>query len=70
MDVRVRVGRSLKALRRERSLSQEALAAAAEVHQTYLSDLENGKRNPSIDILARLADALNVDVTELFLRHK
>lgn len=68
MDVRIRVGRAIRALRLDRRLSQEALASAADVHQTYLSDLENGKRNPSIVVLARIASALDVDVIELFGR--
>ncbi|MGV8838831.1 MAG: helix-turn-helix domain-containing protein [Bauldia sp.] len=68
MDVRIRVGRAIRGLRLDRGLSQEALAATADLHQTYLSDLENGKRNPSIDILARIALALQVDISDLFGR--
>lgn len=68
MDLRARVGRNLRELRLSRRLSQEALADVAAVHQTYLSDLENGKRNPSILVLERLATALDVDVAALFAR--
>lgn len=62
MDVRVRVGLNLQALRRERGLSQEELAHRAAVHQTYLSGLERGRRNPSLLVLARLAAALETDL--------
>lgn len=65
MDVRVRVGLNLQALRRERGLSQEELAHRASVHQTYLSGVERGRRNPSVLVLAKLADALGADVEDL-----
>jgi transcriptional regulator with XRE-family HTH domain len=65
MDVRIRVGLNLQRLRKERGLSQEELAHAADVHQTYVSDLERGKRNPSILVLDRLAKALEADLVDL-----
>lgn len=68
MEARKRVAVNVQRLRRQRELSQEELGARARVHQTYLSQLEGAKRNPSIDLLERLADALKVDVTELFRR--
>ncbi len=70
MDVRRRVGLNLQKLRRKRGLSQEELAGRAEVHQTYLSGVETGKRNPSILVLQRLATALGSDIEELTLRRK
>lgn len=68
MEVRVRVGLNLQALRRERGLTQEALAHRADLHQTYLSGVEGGRRNPSIMVLARLAAALDADVDDLTRR--
>ncbi|WP_421738817.1 helix-turn-helix domain-containing protein [Caulobacter sp.] len=65
MDVRVRVGLNLQGLRRERGLSQEELAHRAEVHQTYLSGVERGRRNASVQILARIAAALDADIEDL-----
>ena len=65
MDARVRVGLNLQGLRRERGLSQEELAHRSEMHQTYLSGIERGRRNPSIMILARLAAALGADLEDL-----
>ncbi|WP_421929393.1 helix-turn-helix domain-containing protein [Neoaquamicrobium sediminum] len=55
-------------MRRERGLSQEELGAQADVHQTYLSQVEGAKRNPSIDVLERIANALKIDIAELFRR--
>ncbi len=68
MDVRRRVGLNLQRIRRDKGLSQEELAHRSSVHQTYLSGVEGGKRNPSIAVLARIASALSVDVEEFFVR--
>lgn len=68
MDVRKRVGRNLKQLREEKELTQEALADRANVHQTYISGVEGGIRNPSIVVLERLAKGLGVDVGRFFER--
>ena len=65
MDVRVRVGLNLQNVRRNRGLSQEELAHLAGIHQTYLSGVERGKRNPSILVLHRIATALKLDVSIL-----
>ena len=66
MDVRIRVGRNIQAFRRERRLTQEELAHKAEVHQTYLSGVEGGKRNASVLVLNRIAEALGVDIARVF----
>jgi transcriptional regulator with XRE-family HTH domain len=68
MDVRNRVGLNLQNARRERGISQEELAHLAKVHQTYLSGVERGKRNPSILVLYRIAAALGLDIEDLAKR--
>jgi transcriptional regulator with XRE-family HTH domain len=70
MDVRKRVGTNLQRLRRRKGLSQEDVAHAADVHQTYLSGVESGKRNPSIVVLERIVTALEADIEELFRRSR
>jgi len=65
MDVRERVALNLQRLRRAKGLTQEELAHLADVHQTYLSDLERGRRNPSIVVLDRIAQALDADISDL-----
>lgn len=65
MDVRARVGINLQNVRRLADMSQEELAHLAGVHQTYLSGVERGKRNPSIQVLDRIAKALGVDIEDL-----
>lgn len=65
MDVRVRVGLNVQKARRAKGVSQEELAHLAKMHQTYLSGVERGKRNPSILVLNRIAAALGVDIADL-----
>ena len=60
MDIRRRVGRNLRRLRDERGLSQEELAFEAELHRTYISGVERGVRNPTIEVLAKIAVGLGV----------
>lgn len=65
MDVRKRVGLNVQALRRAKGLTQEELGHRAKIHQTYLSGIEQGRRNPSLIVLARLAKALKAGLEEL-----
>jgi transcriptional regulator with XRE-family HTH domain len=57
-----------KRLRREKGLSQEELADLADIHQTYLSEVERGKRNPTITVLHRIAQALGADIEDMVQR--
>ena len=67
-EARQRVAENLRRLRKERGLSQEAMAELAEFHRTYVSQLERCITNISLDGLERLARALNVDVLDLLAR--
>lgn len=67
MEARKRVAVNIQRLR-QLDLSQEELGSRANVHQTYLSQVEGAKRNPSIDVLERIAKALKADIAELFRR--
>jgi transcriptional regulator with XRE-family HTH domain len=66
MDIKLKVGQRIKELRKELELSQEALALKAEVDRTYMTDVENGRRNISIEILEKIIRALEVSFTEFF----
>lgn len=65
-DIRVIFGERLREIRLKKGVSQEALAADADLHRTYVSSVERGERNVSIVNIARLADALGVDIREFF----
>jgi transcriptional regulator with XRE-family HTH domain len=65
MDMRKLVGANVARIRRERSLTQEALAELSGLSQQYLSGLERGQRNPTIVTLYELASALGVSHVEL-----
>lgn len=65
MDLRERVGLNVQRLRQAAGLSQEECAYRAKMHQTYLSGVENGVRNPTVLVLGRLAKALGVEADEL-----
>ena len=61
----VEFGDRIRAHRQRLRLSQEALAIEANVNRTYIASLEAGRRNPSLDLMARLATALKVDLGDL-----
>ncbi|MFN7949672.1 MAG: helix-turn-helix transcriptional regulator [Blastocatellia bacterium] len=58
--------RNLRRLRQHRKISQEQMAEMADLHRTYISSVERGERNISIDNIEKLAQALEVDVCDLF----
>lgn len=61
-------GRAVRAVRVERGLSQEALAAHSGLHRTYIGGIERGERNLSYANILRLAQALEVPASELVQR--
>jgi transcriptional regulator with XRE-family HTH domain len=66
MDIKLKIGQRIKELRKELEISQEALAYKAEVDRTYVTDVENGRRNVSVEILERIIKALEVSISEFF----
>ena len=65
MDLRRLLGRNVKRLRREKGWTQEALAEFTGVSQQFISELENGKSNPTILTLHELARGLGVRPMDL-----
>jgi transcriptional regulator with XRE-family HTH domain len=59
------VGTNIRRLRVERDLSQEEVAHRVEIDVSYLGQIERGRRNPTIAVLGRVADALGVHLTAL-----
>ncbi len=65
MDIRKILGANLKRLRTAKGWSQEDYAFEAGIHRTYISDIERGARNPTIEVLVKLAAPLGVEPADL-----
>jgi len=61
-------GQALRDLRKETGMSQEALAFESGYHSTYISQLERGKKSPSLRAIVRLAGALKTRGSEILKR--
>ena len=68
MDIRARLGANVRRLRAEKGWSQEDYADRAGIHRTYVSDIERGKRNPTITVVEKLAKPLGVKAGDLLDR--
>jgi len=60
-----KLGRNLKRIRSDKNMSQGDIARALGVDRGYISNIENGKRNPTLATITKLAEALKVSVNEL-----
>ena len=65
MDICERLAENLRRLRLAKGWSQEAFAHEADLHRTYISDLERGARNPTIKVVEKLASALGATAGDL-----
>lgn len=65
MDMRLLVGRNVKKFRLAKGLTQEQLAERSGFGQNYLSDLERGRRNPTVVTLWEIAQVLGVTPIDL-----
>ncbi|MCV0416326.1 MAG: helix-turn-helix domain-containing protein [Brevundimonas sp.] len=68
MNGRTLVAWNLRRLRTERGLSQERLAADSGIDRAYVSELERGLGNASVDLLDRLAGLLRVEIGAFFVK--
>ena len=66
MKAQTQLGMRIRFLRKRLGWSQEDLALEANINKNYLSDLENGRRNPSFEILERISIALQITLSDLF----
>jgi CheY-like chemotaxis protein/DNA-binding XRE family transcriptional regulator len=65
-DVRKEFGAAVRQHRQRLGLSQEALGERAQLHRTYITDVERGARNLSLESIAKLARALQISISALF----
>ncbi len=66
MNTNIELGMRVRYLREQKKMTLEDLAFESNVNKNYLSDLERGNRNPTVKILTRIAEALEVTLEELF----
>jgi transcriptional regulator with XRE-family HTH domain len=67
MNTKLLLGKRIKALRARLHLTQDQLSERVQITPQYLSNIERGKENPTLDMLIRLAEGLKVDAWEMFL---
>ena len=64
-DIKLKLGERIKEIRIKEGYSQEELASLAKLHRTYISDIERGERNVSVQNIEKIAKALKADPSEL-----
>lgn len=65
MDIKLQFGMRIKYLREKKGWSQEKLSFYSGVNKNYICDLENGRRNPTLEVMDRLAIGLGITLSEL-----
>lgn len=65
-NILVRYGKVVRRLRLEKNISQEELAEPCGLHRTYISDIELGKRNVSLENIERIAASLAISLSAMF----
>ena len=66
-ELLIRFGKTVRRLRTQQNISQEAFADLCDLHRTYISDIELGKRNVSLENIEKIAHALGTTVSQLFM---
>lgn len=64
-DIKLKLGRKIRETRVKEGYSQEELASRCGLHRTYISDIERGERNVSIENIEKIAKALKTEPDEL-----
>lgn len=65
LNVEKQLGMRIRYLRMQKKWSQEDLALEADINKNYLSDLERGMRNPTLKVMEKIANALEITIEEL-----
>ena len=65
LSIEEQLGKRIRYLRKLKNLSIEQLALEADINRNYLCDLENGRRNPTLRVLEKIANALEITISEL-----
>lgn len=65
-NINIEFGVKIKELRKEKLYSQKKLAKLTSISESYLSDIENGKRKVSLKIIDKLAEVFEIKIHKLF----
>lgn len=65
-DLLLTFGKTIRKIRLSKNISQEKFADLCNLHRTYISDIELGKRNVSLENIGKMASALDMNISELF----
>lgn len=66
MKIQQILGFNIKQIREQKSWSQDKLSEISGLHRTYISGIERGVRNPTVEIVQQISQAFDVHVAELF----
>ena len=66
MDIKVSFGQKVKLFRKVKNLSQEDLAERSGLNRPYISAIEQGKRNVSLEVIEKLSESLSIEIKSFF----
>jgi len=69
-EILIKFGLRVRELRKEKNLSQEELSFKANLHRTYIGMIERAEKNITLVNIAKIANALDVEIKELFYEAK
>lgn len=65
-EILIKFGEKIRAIRKDKNLSQEELSFRANLHRTYIGMIERAEKNITLVNIEKIANALNVDIKDLF----
>ncbi len=66
MDLKVKIGVRITQLRKDKNLSQQKFANEADIERTFLTHIEKGRKNISVDTLQKITSALQISLKDFF----
>lgn len=66
MDLKQKIGARIQEIRKNKGMKQEVLSVKMGINSKYLSSIERGKENPTLNMIISLAEALDVEISNLF----
>lgn len=66
-DILISFGQTIRKIRLSKGISQESFADLCDLHRTYISDIELGKRNVSLENIEKISKALDLKIYQLFM---